>query len=56
MRAAVLRIRAELLELRTQLVERAGREIDVVLPGYTHLQRAQPLRLAHHWLAHFEAL
>ena len=38
------------------LVERAAREVDVVLPGYTHLQRAQPVRLAHHWLAHYEAL
>ena len=28
----------------------------MVLPGYTHLQRAQPVRLAHHWLAHYEAL
>ncbi len=42
--------------LRGILVERASREVDVVLPGYTHLQRAQPVRLAHHWLAHYEAL
>jgi argininosuccinate lyase len=27
-----------------------------VLPGYTHLQRAQPVRLAHHWLAYVEML
>jgi argininosuccinate lyase len=56
MRSAVVRIRAELLELRSVLVERAADEIDVILPGYTHMQRAQPVRLAHHWLAHFEAL
>jgi argininosuccinate lyase len=56
MRDACVGLRGELLELRAVLVERAGREIDVILPGYTHLQRAQPVRLAHHWLAHFEAL
>ncbi|MBM4336358.1 MAG: argininosuccinate lyase [Deltaproteobacteria bacterium] len=43
-------------ELRGVLVERAAQEVDVVLPGYTHMQRAQPVRLAHHWLAHYEAL
>jgi len=45
-----------ILELRAVLVERAAEHIDTVLPGYTHLQRAQPVRLAHHWLAFFEAL
>jgi argininosuccinate lyase len=56
LRDAIPELRGALLQLRTALVERAGREIDVVLPGYTHLQRAQPMRLAHHWLAHYEAL
>jgi argininosuccinate lyase len=56
MRDAIPELRAALLELRTVLVERAESEPDVILPGYTHLQRAQPVRLAHHWLAHFEAL
>ncbi len=45
-----------LLDLRRVLVTRAAEHIDTVLPGYTHLQRAQPVRLAHHWLAHVEAL
>jgi len=45
-----------LLDLRAVLVERASEHIDTVLPGYTHLQRAQPVRLAHHWLAFFELL
>jgi argininosuccinate lyase len=56
MRDEVLEVRNALLGLRTALVERAKRETDVVLPGYTHLQRAQPLRLAHYWLAHACAL
>jgi len=56
LRARARELRGALAELREALVERAGREVDVVLPGYTHLQRAQPVRLAHHWLAHAEAL
>lgn len=34
------------------LMERAREHPDALLPGYTHLQRAQPVRLAHHLLAH----
>ncbi|CAA9394599.1 MAG: Argininosuccinate lyase, partial [uncultured Rubrobacteraceae bacterium] len=37
------------------LVEVAETNRDVVLPGYTHLQRAQPILLGHHLLAHFWA-
>jgi argininosuccinate lyase len=43
-------------ELRQVLIERAAEHVDTVLPGYTHLQRAQPVRLAHHWLAFVEML
>ena len=56
MREGITGTRTALLDLRAALVERAASEIEVVLPGYTHLQRAQPVRLSHHWLAHFEAL
>ncbi len=41
-------------ELRGVLLARCTEHLDTVLPGYTHLQRAQPVRLAHHWLAYFE--
>ncbi len=44
------------LDLATALLERAESEVDTVMPGYTHLQRAQPVSLAHHLLAHVEAL
>ena len=44
------------LQLRFVLMERAAEHLDTVLPGYTHLQRAQPVRLAHHWLAFVEML
>lgn len=39
--------------LQATLLARADREMDVMLPSYTHLQRAQPVLLAHHWLAYF---
>ena len=42
--------------LAARLLDEAGRHVDTVLPGYTHLQRAQPVSLAHHLLAHLEAL
>jgi argininosuccinate lyase len=50
------RLDAALLALARTLVERASTEVDTVMPGYTHLQRAQPVSLAHHLLAHVEAL
>jgi argininosuccinate lyase len=43
-----------LIELREVLIARGREHLDTVVPGYTHLQRAQPVRLAHHWLAYVE--
>ena len=40
------------IELRRVLVEQAKAHFDVILPGYTHLQHAQPVFLAHHLLAY----
>jgi argininosuccinate lyase len=56
LRDACLATERGLLELRQILVERSREHLDTVLPGYTHLQRAQPVRLAHHWLAFVEVL
>jgi argininosuccinate lyase len=44
-----------LLGLQDALIQRGKEHLDTLLPGYTHLQRAQPVRLAHHWLAFVEA-
>jgi argininosuccinate lyase len=44
------------IELQQVLVDRAADAGHVYLPGYTHLQRAQPVLLAHHLLAHGWAL
>lgn len=43
-------------DLARVLVDRAEQEIDVLMPAYTHLQRAQPSRLSHHLLAWQELL
>ncbi|NOQ19553.1 MAG: argininosuccinate lyase [Desulfobacterales bacterium] len=43
-----------LFELQKVLVGLAKRHIETVLPGYTHLQRAQPILLAHHLMAYYE--
>ncbi|MFO7774034.1 MAG: argininosuccinate lyase [Dehalococcoidia bacterium] len=40
--------------LQTSLVELAGTNKAVIMPGYTHLQQAQPVLLAHHLLAYFD--
>jgi len=43
-------------EMRHTLFELAQANLDVILPGYTHLQRAQPILLSHHLLAYYEML
>lgn len=42
--------------LQKVLIERAGENIDTILPGFTHLQSAQPVTLGHHLLAYVEML
>ncbi len=40
-------------DLQRALTVRAETDLEVILPGYTHLQQAQPISLGHWWLAHF---
>ncbi len=54
--AACERAGVALGRLQRALVARAREHQRTILPGYTHLQRAQPISLAHHLLAHVEAL
>src|ERR671916_2213028 len=54
-RDAAGRIKDRLLEAMRALVEVAETHKGLVMPGYTHLQRAQPILLSHHLLAHFWA-
>ncbi len=55
-RRSLLEIAGEVVSLQEVLLRRATEAADVYLPGYTHLQRAQPVLLAHHLLAHGWAL
>jgi argininosuccinate lyase len=53
---ALVEVAERVLALQTVLQDRAAEAGDAYLPGYTHLQRAQPVLLAHHLLAHGWAL
>jgi argininosuccinate lyase len=55
-REALDDLRGSIREAQTALLEFAEANRDVVIPGYTHLQRAQPVVLAHWCLAYFEML
>ena len=45
-----------LLSLEEVILKKASENIDTIMPGYTHLQKAQPITLAHHLLAYAEML
>ncbi len=53
-RDAIARIDDLLVNLQRAFVGRCDRDLDVVLPGYTHLQRAMPVLAPHFWLAWVE--
>ena len=44
----------EILNLHETLLEKANENIDTIMPGYTHMQKAQPITFAHHILAYCE--
>jgi argininosuccinate lyase len=54
LRDEVLKLRQLLRDLQHTVVDLADREQETVLPGYTHLQRAQPVLFGHHLLAYYE--
>jgi argininosuccinate lyase len=54
LRDQIQQIRDRLRQFQTVLLELAEANVETLIPGYTHLQRAQPLSLAHHLLAYFE--
>lgn len=47
-------IKAMLLGLESILIKLSENNLDTIMPGYTHLQRAQPITLAHHLMAYFQ--
>ncbi|KAK5858754.1 hypothetical protein PBY51_002870 [Eleginops maclovinus] len=56
LRDAITTLTDNVLQLMSTMVERAAAEIDVLFPGYTHMQRAQPIRWSHWILSHAVAL
>jgi argininosuccinate lyase len=56
LREAVGQVQAALTALQSALVGLGERNSDLLIPGYTHLQRAQPVYVAHHLLAYVEML
>jgi argininosuccinate lyase len=54
LRAQIQQIRAQLREFQQVLLSHAEQHLETLIPGYTHLQRAQPISLAHHLLAYFD--
>ena len=54
LRDQITQIQGSLRKLQTTLLDLAEKHVDTVMPGYTHLQRAQPISLAHHLLAYVE--
>ena len=55
-RDAIGRVDGLIREMQRVLVFLAEKNADVIMPGYTHLQRAQPVLLSHHLLAYYEML
>ncbi len=53
-RDALDRVDDQLINLQRSFLGRCDGDIDVVLPAYTHLQRAQPVLAPHYWLAYIE--
>ncbi|MBE9251024.1 argininosuccinate lyase [Dolichospermum sp. LEGE 00240] len=53
LRDQIQQIRQQLRDWQTVLVDIAEKNVETLIPGYTHLQRAQPVSLAHHLLAYF---
>lgn len=56
LRDQITQIRSQLREFQKVLFDLASLHVETLIPGYTHLQRAQPVSLAHHLLAYFHML
>jgi argininosuccinate lyase len=56
LRDEIIDLLAEAAELQRALVSMGEKNAEVIIPGYTHMQRAQPVYFAHHLLAYVEML
>ena len=55
LRSRLKELSDDLKGLLSVLVSNAERHIDIIIPGYTHMQQAQPVSMGHYWLSWFEA-
>ncbi|SES95829.1 argininosuccinate lyase [Natronincola peptidivorans] len=53
MKKSITAIETKLLLFLEVLLQRAEKDVDIIVPGFTHLQHAQPVSLGHHWMAYF---
>lgn len=49
-------VRALIMSLHSTLIQKAGENLNTIMPGYTHMQRAQPITFAHHLCAYIQML
>ncbi len=54
LRDEIIEIKQMLKDLELTIIDMAKNNLDTIMPGYTHLQRAQPITLAHHVMAYFQ--
>ena len=55
LRTRLQALREDLAALLHVLTDNAQRHLNVIVPGYTHMQQAQPISMGHYWLAWYEA-
>ena len=56
LRDSLITVKQEIIQLQKAFLVQGRKHLNLIIPGYTHLQRAQPVLLAHHWLAYVEML
>ncbi|MDJ0592883.1 MAG: argininosuccinate lyase [Pleurocapsa sp. MO_226.B13] len=54
LKAEIRQIQQQLRQFQSALLAHSEQHVETLIPGYTHLQRAQPISLAHHLLAYFQ--
>jgi argininosuccinate lyase len=54
LKKAIIHVQVQIRNLNRELLNLAKANLDVVIPGYTHLRKAQPILFAHYLLAYFE--
>ena len=56
LRDVLITVKQGVIRLQKAFLAQGRKHLNIIIPGYTHLQRAQPVLLAHHWLAYVEML